>query len=220
MSEFESLARQEPLAAHISRHALDRLVMLCDGVFAIAITLAAIEIRLPEHHADFEALLGGMIGPLFAYAVSFVIIALFWMRSRDLFARVVQVDRVLTVLTLGQLCAVSLVPIGVRGIAELDSEAGFRLYCLAMFLAGLVSAALWIYAALRPGIMHAAVPRSYRFKRIASATLLAIIAGLLPFIQLAVSVRVILVAMAMFAIFRRIVGARMDKADALHSARG
>ena len=56
MSEPESLATQEPLDAHLRRHAYDRLLMLSDGIFAIATTLAALEIKLPERLVSVEAL--------------------------------------------------------------------------------------------------------------------------------------------------------------------
>ena len=54
MSEPESLATDEKLDIHLRRHAYDRLLMLSDGIFAIAITLAAIEIKPPEHFNGFE----------------------------------------------------------------------------------------------------------------------------------------------------------------------
>lgn len=194
--------------------------MLSDGVFAIAITLAALEIRLPEHAASFSELLRRMIEPLLVYAISFGIIALFWLRNRDLFARVQRVDLPLTMLNLALLCTVSLIPVGVRGNAEFDSEAGFRLYALTMFLAGSVNAALWGYAALRSGIMRPAVPRSYRVNRVGGAVLLATVFGLLPFIPLAISIRAILVLTLVFTVARRFVGLRLDRADSVQPIEG
>ena len=48
VGEFESLDTDEGLKARIARHGFDRLIMLCDGVFAIAITLLALEIKPPS----------------------------------------------------------------------------------------------------------------------------------------------------------------------------
>ena len=42
MSEPESLDTDEPLQKRIERHWFDRLIMLSDGVFAIAMTLLAL----------------------------------------------------------------------------------------------------------------------------------------------------------------------------------
>jgi hypothetical protein len=46
MSEPESLATAEGLDEHVRRHSYDRLLMLSDGIFAIATTLAALDVRL------------------------------------------------------------------------------------------------------------------------------------------------------------------------------
>ena len=48
VGEPESLHVKEPLMARIERHDYDRLLMLSDGVFAIAITLLALDLRLPD----------------------------------------------------------------------------------------------------------------------------------------------------------------------------
>jgi protein-S-isoprenylcysteine O-methyltransferase Ste14 len=91
MAEPESLATHEALAAHVARHAYDRLLMLSDGIFAIATTLAALEIRVPLSIADPTAALSAFWVPLVTYAVSFSVIAIFWLSSRDLFARLARV---------------------------------------------------------------------------------------------------------------------------------
>ena len=117
MGEPESLATDEALTAHIARHAYDRLIMLSDGIFAIATTLAALEIKLPHGIRDPVEALIAIRRPLAAYAISFAVIAVFWLSSRDLFARVGRVTRTLTTLTLAMLFTVSLIPLGVAGIA-------------------------------------------------------------------------------------------------------
>lgn len=109
-AEPESLSTEEDLPAHVARHAYDRLIMLSDGVFAIATTLAAIEVKLPEHVGSVAEILSGGARQIGAYVLSFVIIAVFWVQHRDLFARLRRVDNVLTFLTLGQLCLVALIP--------------------------------------------------------------------------------------------------------------
>lgn len=165
MGEPESLATDEALAAHIARHAYDRLIMLSDGIFAIATTLAALEIKLPHGIRDPAEALIAIRRPLAAYAISFAVIAVFWLSSRDLFARVGRVTRTLTTLTLAMLFTVSLIPLGVAGIAGDGANAGFRLYALTMTACGVLNAALWCYAAAAAGVMRTEVTREYRWTR-------------------------------------------------------
>lgn len=167
MSEPESLATDEALDQHIRRHAYDRLLMLSDGIFAIAITLAALEIQPPATHSSIGAMLHAMTRPILGYVVSFVVIGLFWISHRDLFARVRQVDRWLTMLTLAMLCVVALMPAVIHGIYSAgDDVAPFRLYAAAMILCGAVNAAMWIYASLAPGLMRAEVTPAYRWSKV------------------------------------------------------
>src|SRR3569833_3281801 len=128
MSEPESLSTEEALDTHIRRHAYDRLLMISDGIFAIAITLAALEIKLPgEMAGDLGVIAHAMLRPTVAYLLAFMIIAIFWVQHRDLFARIRRVDPVLTGLTLLLLCLISLVPAVVPGIYTIEKNpAGFQ----------------------------------------------------------------------------------------------
>ena len=70
--EPESLHIHEPLKARIERHNYDRLLMLSDGVFAIAITLLALELKLPDHwDGSVGALFGATGRPLVGYLFGF-----------------------------------------------------------------------------------------------------------------------------------------------------
>jgi uncharacterized membrane protein len=175
MSEPESLSQDEGLETHIRRHSYDRLLMISDGIFAIAITLAALEIKLPEEmHGEVADIAKAMLRPIASYLISFLLIALFWLHHRDLFARVRRVDAVLTGLTMLLLCLISLIPVMVHGIylgAE-DNLAGFRLYILAMLACGVTSLAMWLYVIAAPGILRPEVPRAYRIVRTLMAAVL------------------------------------------------
>jgi uncharacterized membrane protein len=168
MSEPESLATDEALTEHIRRHSYDRLLMLSDGIFAIAITLAALEIQPPPEHASIAQMTHIMARPIIAYLLSFAVIGIFWIQHRDLFARVRRADAPLTFLTLALLCLVALLPAVVRGVYSPggDDEVPFRLYALVMVACGLINAAMWLYASLRPGLMASEVPFTYRWSRV------------------------------------------------------
>ena len=69
----------EPLARRLARHHYDRLLMLSDGVFAIAITLLALELRPPEHWSGgLWDLLVERWRALFGYVFGFLIVGAFW----------------------------------------------------------------------------------------------------------------------------------------------
>ena len=65
---------------HVHQRHFDRLVMLSDGVFAIAMTLSAVELKTEAQPG--ESLLHAWIGPLLTYFVSFAIISSVWVRHR------------------------------------------------------------------------------------------------------------------------------------------
>ena len=166
MGEPESLGGIEPLPAHLQRHAIDRLVMLSDGVFAISVTLAALEIHLPEGAPSLDRLVHQMAAPLIAYLLSFLATGVFWVRHRDLFARLRRVDPVLTALTLALLCMVALVPVAVSGVARNGGVPAYLAFYAAVVMgSGLMNAMAWIYASLRPGLMHDEVPMADRWLR-------------------------------------------------------
>ena len=176
MSEPESLATIEGLDEHIRRHSYDRLIMLSDGIFAIATTLAALDVKLPGHAGSLlEAIVAGR-RTLIAYLLSFVVAGIFWISNRDLFARLRKVDAPLTVLTLAMLCMIALIPAAIRSVyVDGGSDAALRVYALTMFVGGLLNAAMWTYASLRAGLMLPAVTRTYRWIRVAVSAALPLL---------------------------------------------
>jgi uncharacterized membrane protein len=180
MAELESLATEESAERHIARHHLDRLIMLSDGVFAIAITLAAVEIHIPEAAGTLALVLNQAGVELFTYLISFVVIAGYWISNRELFARVNHVDRTLTSLSLCLLCVVALIPAAAHGAHVRNELTGsLRFYALIMVISGLINLAMWAYASFASDIMSKDVPRGERWHRIA-------IAGTIPFLFLVV----------------------------------
>ena len=178
MSELESLADDEVFDRHLDRHRLDRLLMLCDGVFAIAITLAALEIHVPHGLGDLGQALAEMTPELITYGISFIVIAMFWISNRELFARVHRVDGVLTALVLALLCVAALIPASshmVEGNSTGSIDGSLRFYALNMVVAGAINCATWIYAAASRGVMRSDVPRGYRWQRAVMAATMPVL---------------------------------------------
>ena len=89
---------------------LQRLLFLCDGVYAIAATLLAVELVLPEAAADLHGreLLWTLLESwprVLAFATSFLFIANFWVGHNMQFHMVRRFDGGLTWLALAQLRA-------------------------------------------------------------------------------------------------------------------
>lgn len=178
MSEPESLSSDEDLDVHIRRHHYDRLIMLSDGIFAIATTLAALEIRLPEHAGSLAEMISATGRTIAAYGLSFLVIAIFWISNRDLFARLKRVDSGVTGLTLAMLCLVAVIPASAHVVyIKGSADASFRFYALTMMACGILNTAMWVYAVFRPGLMRPEVPARYRWMRIGLAATLPLIFG-------------------------------------------
>jgi len=146
-------------------YALERLIMLSDGVFAIAITLLALELRPPEGWDHHLASLGSLMWRhVLAFLLSFAVIAGFWIAHRKMFGRFRSADMGLTVLNLVMLCLITLVPVANNMAFEGGpSGGGFTLYWAIFSLLGFANAAIWVYAAfLKPGLFRVPPPPAVR----------------------------------------------------------
>ena len=162
---LEDLDTVEPLAARLARHGFDRLIMLSDGVFAIAITLAAIEIKPRTSWTTPAELWTALQLPLCAYAISFTVIAIYWSAHRDTFARLKRVDSVTTLLTLLLLFFVAFLPASTQLLYEHGDAAGVQVYAVSVMLCGFTQAALWGYVSLRRRLLVEGASRLYHAAR-------------------------------------------------------
>jgi uncharacterized membrane protein len=143
---------------------LERLVFFSDAVFAIAITLLVLELRLPDRpggYTDATLLdaLAGLMPSVFAFGLSFVIIATFWLGHFRTFGVVVRSDSWLVAIDLVFLFFVALLPFPTSIIArEGNLPAAAILYAAFGTVASLVSAMLWIYPSRMAGLISPAVP--------------------------------------------------------------
>ncbi|MEP9360486.1 TMEM175 family protein [Sphingomonas sp. KR3-1] len=173
MSEPESLDTHEPLTRRLERHWFDRLIMLSDGVFAIAMTLLALEVRPPhEWNGDMLDLLAQSWRALFGFALSFLVIAFFWVNNRAIVARLQRVDGPYTALTLILLCLICLTPFGTALVAEHGPNRAMRFYSFLVAASGVAQALLWGYAALLRDLVYPEIGRGERWFRLAGLLLI------------------------------------------------
>jgi uncharacterized membrane protein len=131
-----------------------RLEAFSDGVFAIALTLLVLEIKVPEGA-------GGRLGhalaaqwpSYLAYLVSFLVVGIIWMNHHAVFDHLMRADRTLMSLNLFLLLWTSLIPWPTRLVAEYmrDGGSGERIaalvYAGTMTMMGVAFGLLWTYAA-------------------------------------------------------------------------
>ena len=163
VAEIETLTVDEPLPERIERHNFDRLLMLSDGVFAIAITLLALELRPPEHWSGgLDTLIVAMWRPLFAYSAGFMIIGGFWIVHRRVFAKLRRVDALATGLSLLLLFLVALVPAVAMLMGQFGPTRSMLVYLTMVAAISIVHLALWSYSALVTNLVDASLDRQAR----------------------------------------------------------
>src|SRR5258707_4526151 len=86
----------------------NRIEAFSDGVMAILITIMVLELKAPN--APTPASLAKMCPTLFAYVLSFIIIAIYWVNHHHLIHLVTRVDSVILWANINQLFWISLIP--------------------------------------------------------------------------------------------------------------
>ena len=163
--QLESLDTDEGLERRRHRHWYDRLMMLSDGVFAVALTLLAAEITPRIVVGGGVAKIWAALAPqLDAYGLSFVVISVYWLAHRRFMAMILTVDAPVTILTLAMLGLVALLPAFTRLThVQAGSPDSMLIYGGLVVAIGLAMAAMWGYAALIAGRVSAEVPLGLRW---------------------------------------------------------
>ena len=126
---------------------LHRLILFSDAVFAIAITLLAIEIHPPEHWTGVADLFAQMQTKLLAYAVSFGVIGIYWISHRRTFSRLRRANGALDVLNLAMLGLLALLPLATELLWEAGAASAVYVYVGLVACIGVAHAVAWSYAA-------------------------------------------------------------------------
>ena len=128
---------------------LHRLLFFSDGVYAIAVTLLAVELVLPETAAELHGreLLRSLLESwprVLAFLTSFLFIANFWAGHNILFHHVRRFDGGLMWLALFQLLCVAFLPFPTSVVGEHVSDpVAQQFYFGSLLVTGLVMWALW-----------------------------------------------------------------------------
>jgi uncharacterized membrane protein len=143
---------------------VERVIFLSDGLFAIALTLLVIDLRLPDLPASAGAVeisdaIADLAPRVFAYALSFTIIGFYWMAHLRRFKLIGRANAGLAYLNLLFLAFIALIPFPTALIGEHgDQPIAVVIYAGTLSAAGLTGFLCWIYA-LRADLVAPDAPR-------------------------------------------------------------
>ena len=194
----------DAFSASDRRRGPERLEAFSDGVFAIAITLLVLEIRVPSSDeltdpAELIKALGALWPSYLGYLISFVTIGIIWANHHNLFRLVGRVSHGLVLANLLLLLTVGFVPFPTALLAATletpSAQIGVLVYAATFVAVAIAFNVLWYEIRTRPGVLRsdveawsiAAISRSYRLGP--PGYMLAFVGGLIsPVLGMAVIV--------------------------------
>ena len=173
-----------------------RLEALSDGVFAIVMTLLVLEIAVPNltpsaGEAELQQALVDLVPEFLGFAVSFIILGIFWIVHHRQFHFVKRTDRTFVWINVATLLFVALVPFSTALLSQFpESQTAIFVYGGNLLAASLVLSAQWWYATLGHRLVDAGLdPEGLRKSRrwaIVTPAAISIIVGA-SFIHVALS---------------------------------
>jgi uncharacterized membrane protein len=185
-----------------------RIVAFSDGVFAIAITLLVLNLRIPHHLSDGEIgdALWDQRENLLAYAISFAVIGRFWVVHHRFFSEVTAFDGRLIALNLFYLGWIVLLPFSSEVLGSYGGHtAGVVLY--SANLCGVILVGFWMTADAHRGGLTSADLAARREARTRSVYIFSVFALSIPVAFVAPSIAPFLWLVLFFTpVSRRITG--------------
>ncbi|WP_419814906.1 TMEM175 family protein [Glacieibacterium sp.] len=141
------------MSEHATRDiAFERTVFFSDAVFAIAITLLIIEVKLPPGELPFDQAFAATVPHLFGFLLSFMVIGIYWLNHNKLFARLGVATPGVMRLNLLLLLTVIFLPFPTAVLSERGLDPGVvTLYAISVAALGLMHFILAAFT-LRPRI--------------------------------------------------------------------
>jgi uncharacterized membrane protein len=192
MAAVQLIGHQEapPLPATERDPGLGRLMFFADAVYAIALTLLALELRLPAEaaHLGGRDLLASLLATwpkALGYITSFLIIALIWSGHHRMFRLLRRSDSRLLWLTLLKLGCVAFFPFPAAVMGEhLGDPVAGEFYYGSLLVMVLLAAAGWWYASWGRRLvaldLSPALIRFYRLAPLGNAATFLLVMGLIP----------------------------------------
>jgi uncharacterized membrane protein len=130
----------------------ERLAALSDGLFAVAMTLLVLDLKVPaaeaiHDNAALQSALVALAPRLVIYLMSFLTLGIFWIGQQTQLNHLAHSDRNLTWIHLIFLFAISLMPFSTSLMAEyIDFPSALLVYWLNILVLGVILFAGWRYA--------------------------------------------------------------------------
>jgi uncharacterized membrane protein len=130
----------------------NRLEAFSDGVFAIAITLLVLEIKVPPSTAALGKELLRLWPSYLAYATSFIVIGAIWINHHSMFQSIVRVDHHCILFNTLHLMFIAFLPFPTAVLAEafhsgMNEPIAAAFYGGTLTAIGILTTAMWYYAA-------------------------------------------------------------------------
>ncbi len=142
------------------------MLFFSDAVFAIAITLLVVDIRVPASAGgtiDSAAALHAALPEIRSFGISFAVIGLFWLGHHSMFGHITVLDRTLMLLNLLFLATIAFLPYPTALLSAAANQVTATVfYASCVTAAGLAEAAIWIYAISARNLMRGRVDRRVR----------------------------------------------------------
>jgi len=140
-----------------------RIAALSDGIFAFAMTVLVLEIRIPENidihsQAELWASLTALGPRVVTWLMSLMTLGIFWVGQQTQLNQLQRTDRNVSWLHFLFLAVITALPLSTRLLAQYFTfELAFLIYWLNLLLAGLALLACWRYSD-RSGLVREDVP--------------------------------------------------------------
>ncbi len=125
-----------------------RIETLVDGVFAIAMTILVLDLRIPpiSNPTDLVPTLIGMWPRFLTYAVSFVLLGAYWIAHHSQYRFIERADRIMLLLNIVFLMMVALIPFAASLMGDYpDRQVSAVFYGVLVGLIGIVGTIHWWY---------------------------------------------------------------------------
>jgi uncharacterized membrane protein len=154
----------------------ERILLFSDAVFAIAITLLALEVRLPEvEAAAVPHALWALLPEIGVYALSFIIIGLYWVNHHHMFRYIVRYDYILIWLNIFLLLCIAFLPVASSIVGHYDDPFAILFYCIVLCLTSLTNIFVWWYASHKYRLTPPTIkPSTIRYLFYRSATTIGV----------------------------------------------